>query len=352
MVREHRTYTYSNNSSYSLEFIFLYDESGMVGVQFKDGDAAAKVYYYQKNLQGDVIAIYDTAGAVQAKYSYDAFGNCTVTDSTNSHLANYNPIRYRGYYLDSETGWYYLDARYYSPEWSRFISPDDTAYIDPDTPNGLNLYCYCNNDPVNYADPSGHESKWWAWLLSGLAIGVRIVLSATGVGVSIGGILIGAGAGSLINGYVNETNGGSFVSGYIGGAIAGALCGVGAGWAGHFLLKATITTNFAALGWYGVSLATSFAGGFAGNMFGTLVTAGIDKQKVNSKDLVISSIAMGGLNMFAGIGSGMSSAIANMGKVAGIGANSQWAYRLLSGTIAGGTEVFYDTSSYLYSILN
>lgn len=95
---------------------------------------------------------------MQAKYSYDAFGNCSITNSTNTHLANYNPIRYRGYYFDDETGWYFLNARYYSPEWRRFISPDDTAYLDPETPNGLNLYCYCNNDPINYADPSGHEA--------------------------------------------------------------------------------------------------------------------------------------------------------------------------------------------------
>ena len=151
---------------------------------------------------------------------------------------------------------------------------------------------------------------------------------------------------------MTESNGGNFISGYIGGAISGALCGVGAGLAGNFLLNATLTSNLAALGWYGASLATSFAGGFAGNMFGTLVTAGIDKQSVNLMDLITSSIVMGGLNMFAGIGSGMSSAIANMGNVAGLGANSQWAYRLLSGVVAGGTEAFYDITSYLYGFMN
>ena len=67
-----------------------------------------------------------------------------------------NPIRYRGYYYDRETGLYYLNARYYNPQWRRFISPDSPDYLDPETPNGLNLYAYCNNDPVNYADPSGH----------------------------------------------------------------------------------------------------------------------------------------------------------------------------------------------------
>lgn len=75
----------------------------------------------------------------------------------NGFFAVYNVIGFRGYYLDSETGWYFLNARYYSPEWRRFISPDDTAYLDPESVNGLNLYCYCNNDPVNYADPSGRE---------------------------------------------------------------------------------------------------------------------------------------------------------------------------------------------------
>ena len=58
----------------------------------------------------------------------------------------FNPFRYRGYYYDEDTGLYYLNARYYSPVWRRFISPDDTAYLDPESVNGLNLYAYCNKD--------------------------------------------------------------------------------------------------------------------------------------------------------------------------------------------------------------
>ena len=105
-------------------------------------------------------------------YTYDAWGNCTIDSSTtNYELAHDNPIRYRGYYYDEDTGLYYLNARYYNPEWRRFISPDDTAYLDTETPNGLNLYCYCGNDPVNYADPSGNDPLLVA-LLIGLGIGV------------------------------------------------------------------------------------------------------------------------------------------------------------------------------------
>ena len=93
-----------------------------------------------------------------------------ASETTSIALANVNPIRYRGYYFDRETGLYYLNARYYSPEWRRFISPDAAVYIDPETPNGLNLYAYCNNDPVNYADPSGHAPKWWESILWGVGV--------------------------------------------------------------------------------------------------------------------------------------------------------------------------------------
>ena len=92
----------------------------------------------------------------QAEYAYDAYGNCTIIDNTNSTIASANPFRYRGYYYDTETSWYFLNARYYSPEWRRFISPDDTSYLDSESANGLNLYCYCGNDPINFVDPSGH----------------------------------------------------------------------------------------------------------------------------------------------------------------------------------------------------
>ena len=103
--------------------------------------AAPQNHFYVRNLHGDVVAIYSENGVKQAEYAYDAYGNCKITNKTNANLANYNPIRYRGYYYDRETGLYYLNARYYNPEWRRFISHDLSAYLDPESVTGLNLYC-------------------------------------------------------------------------------------------------------------------------------------------------------------------------------------------------------------------
>ena len=171
LISELITDYFTESASVEKELVFLYDESGMIGVMYSYNGSTPTPYYYQRNLQGDVVAIYDTNGSKKASYSYDAYGNCTTTNSALYDIAYNTPIRYRGYYYDRETNFYYLNARYYNPEWRRFISPDDTAFLDPESVNGLNLYCYCGNDPVNYCDPSGHDPLLVA-LLIGLGIGV------------------------------------------------------------------------------------------------------------------------------------------------------------------------------------
>ena len=128
-------------------------------------------YLYRKNLFGDVTEIYNEAGTLVGKYSYTAFGVCTVELDT-SGIATKNPIRYRSYYYDDETELYYLKSRYYDPEVGRFITIDDISYLDPGSINGLNLYAYCGNNPVMNVDPSGHFAII-TFLLS-LAIGSLI----------------------------------------------------------------------------------------------------------------------------------------------------------------------------------
>ena len=205
------TMTYSGGGSNTYEFTYLYDETGIIGVLYNVNNAGAIPYYYRRNAQGDVVAIYDADGNRKVEYAYDAFGNCSVIYSASNTLAARNPIRYRGYYYDRETKLYYLNSRYYNPEWRRFISPDSPDYLDPETPNGLNLYAYCNNDPVNYRDPSGHlldyilDAAFIAWELYDIfsggykdwknwaALGIDVVFAALPFIPSGGGQVIKVG---------------------------------------------------------------------------------------------------------------------------------------------------------------
>ena len=121
-------------------------------------------YYYMYNIQGDVIGIWDNNGNIVARYNYNAWGKpISVTDgngndvsSNPSHIANINPIRYRGYYYDQETGFYYLQSRYYDPEIGRFINADGQLNMSSGI-NGCNMFAYCMNNPVTMLDSDGAE---------------------------------------------------------------------------------------------------------------------------------------------------------------------------------------------------
>ena len=174
----------------------IYDASGIIGA-VQTYNTTTETFYFDRNIKGDVIGIYNASGTQIAKYSYDAWGNQKITTYSSNNFSGYNPIRYRGYYFDAESGFYFLNARYYNPTWRRFISPDNTAYLDPNTPSGLNLYAYCNNDPVNYADPSGcSPTEWWEWVLAaGITVGLGVAaFFASGM---LGAVLVGATLGAL-----------------------------------------------------------------------------------------------------------------------------------------------------------
>ena len=147
-------------------------------------------YYYVTNLQGDVTAILNTSGTAVASYTYDAWGNILTTGgSMASTLGTLNPLRYRGYVYDTETGLYYLRSRYYNPVMGRFINSDDPANLGADEGlNSFNLFAYCTNNPVNRFDENGNWSlPNWAKV----AIGVGIIAAAAVVTVATGGAAVG-----------------------------------------------------------------------------------------------------------------------------------------------------------------
>ena len=111
-------------------------------------------YYYVLNLQGDVMALVTSEGVEVAKYTYDAWGN--VTPDTTLWLSARNPLRYRGYYYDSETGFYYLQSRYYDPIVKRFLNADSYASTGQGF-LGYNMFAYCQDNPVMCEDSSGNR---------------------------------------------------------------------------------------------------------------------------------------------------------------------------------------------------
>lgn len=121
-------------------------------------------YLYVTNIMGDVISITDAQGNEIVEYEYDEWGGiASIFSPHNSEsevaFANINPIRYRGYYCDTETGYYYLQSRYYDPSICRFINADipEVAEISKDIIDGMNLFAYCSDNPVNNYDFDGYK---------------------------------------------------------------------------------------------------------------------------------------------------------------------------------------------------
>ena len=168
-----------NNTLY-----FQYDTSG-VPFAFVWNDTQ---YFYVTNQMGDVMGITDDSGNLLVQYHYDAWGkllSTTLTDANNAtqkQLAQLNPLLYRGYYYDFETGYYYLQSRYYDPNLCRFINSDRLEMekaLKSVSPND-NAYCYCYNNPVNYTDITGYlalEGALAGGALAGLALAAADVIA-------------------------------------------------------------------------------------------------------------------------------------------------------------------------------
>ncbi len=141
--------------------LFYYDSDGNV-TSFKYNDT---MYYYIKNLQGDIVKIIDQAGTEVAGYVYDAWGNIH-SETGDTNLRSLNPFRYRGYVYDNETGLYYLQSRYYDPFTGRFLNADAYCDTQSGSPLSTNMFAYCENNPVNNIDSKG---QWLARLICGVA---------------------------------------------------------------------------------------------------------------------------------------------------------------------------------------
>ena len=138
------------------EIYFQYSNDTPIGFVLNDTQ-----YFYITNLSGDIVGITDSNGELIAEYSYDEWGKLlgiTTAQENNAEqlaVAEINPLRYRGYYYDNETGMYYLQSRYYDPELCRFISADGFEYLTTEGKLNLNAYVYCWNCPVIFDDIEG-----------------------------------------------------------------------------------------------------------------------------------------------------------------------------------------------------
>ena len=156
-VKTNYYYDSSNNlfalTQGSDTLFFYYDNSGEVMSVSCNGT----MYYYIKDLQGDITEIVDKDGKAVAEYAYDAWGNMLTENNGTLAVGKLNPFRYRSYVYDEETGLYYLQSRYYDPFTGRFVNADTNLNTSA---LGLNVYAYCYNNYPNYLDRDGFQPIW------------------------------------------------------------------------------------------------------------------------------------------------------------------------------------------------
>ncbi len=283
---------------------FFYGADGIVGFSLNGEN-----FVYKKNILGDIIGIIDNTGKEIAKYVYDAWGNhkCYILSNSGKYIEissdsiytneeleynkiiSLNPFRYRGYYFDIETNLYYLNSRYYDSDVGRFLNADSIDYLNPNSINGLNLYNYCNNNPINNIDINGFGwfknawRKFKGWVkdtwntvkesfqevvdvvvgtiasIGLVAGGVALTIISSGALTNLGAAMIGAGVGGFLGGIQSILDGNSYKNGYLGGAISGGITGLGISY-----------------GYIGAVI-----GGFIGNFAGTFITDKLNEVNID-----------------------------------------------------------------------
>ena len=211
--------------------IFSYDAQGRpFAVKYSTKNGGSYItYFYALNQQGDVVKIFrslpsrDSNGnlnglteAVYATYTYDAWGNIL---SQSGSMASTNPLRYRGCYYDSETGFYYLQSRYYDPATRRFINADVYSSTDSSDAISCNMFAYCGNNPTSRSDETG---DFWNFIV-GAVVGAVVNAVSTAVdAVKEGGL------DALSDGKTWAKIGVSAAGGLVSGALAASGVGLGA----------------------------------------------------------------------------------------------------------------------------
>ena len=257
---------------------FLYDENGILYGLIKD---SSRKYFYIRDFMSNILGLVDDSGNIVVKYKYDAYGNrISITDTSGCDLGNINPFRYKGYYYDDDVEMYYCKSRFYVPLWHRWLNSDSINYLEPKNITSLNLFTYCNNNPVMYVDENGKFPGLITAMLIGAVIGAFV------------GVVGQAGADVLSNlwkyGFKTyewsmsswQTYVGAAVGGAVGGALTpilgpvstSAINGAVSSFVGMELENSTGNSNYS----FGAILSTSlFSGAFSG------LTAGVvDKIKI------------------------------------------------------------------------
>ena len=229
---------------------FRYDQSGAPYSLTYTVGSTSTVYYYVTNLQGDVMYLVDSSGNQVAAYTYDPFGKVLSSSGT---MAEINPLRYRGYYQDSETGFYYLQSRYYDPAICRFINADSYA----STGQGLldyNMFAYCGNNPVNRADPSGQS--WIGWIAAAVIVVAAVVAVVATAGTAAGAIVA-----------VTAVANGAAVTSTATTVAAGVFIGASAGFAVSTLVASEASNSLDEFASYGsTAFALTATGGVIGGV--------------------------------------------------------------------------------------
>lgn len=293
--------------------IFAYDYSGIVGFKYNGVE-----YIYKKNIQGDVIGIIRVdSNQLVASYVYDAWGNHIVLDAngsevtSHSHIGFINPFRYRSYYYDDETGFYYLKSRYYDPQTCRFISMDSLDYLNPERINGLNIWVYCYDNPIMMSDPDGDMPTWLKWLIGAVIIAAAVAVTIVtygAAGVAIAGVLGVSAAtlqtiavGALVGGAVGATvglisggltyNEGNFswdwdaaADGFMWGSITGTISGAIGGALGNVGHSLTKFGAFGKMAYYGIQ---------------GLINSGVSSALTFGQDLIKGSLSFSNIAVSA-----------------------------------------------------